>query len=149
MSERTQLKFRRLYNAFLTYNRILEYYCKGSGAIDGSYFIGLTIIYSLICEIGIKALLTYEGKFVKEHHLDKLFNQLSGELQDIISNNTEYDLNSFKKELSKNSTHFIKWRYYYDEDCEVFNAKFITQLICSLNFIISKINEHILTEDSQ
>lgn len=135
-----KVSFLDLYNAFLTYQKILERFDRGS-VDDGSYFIGYVLITSLTCEIGIKALLKNEGKdSFREHKLDKLFERLSDHQQKEIANKCHYNIvDELKKDLSINNDHFIAWRYFYEGNCVNFDPFFIKKLIKALNIELSNI----------
>lgn len=126
------ITFGDLYNAFLVYIKIFERFDKGTYN-DASDIIGEVLIKSLICEIGMKALLMNEGKnIIREHKLDKLFNKLSDEVRQEMAKRSHYALDEFKVQLSINSDHFVGWRYFYEGSCEKFHPYFIDKLIKAL-----------------
>lgn len=140
--------FEDLYNAFLIYQEILERFERGS--VDhGSYFIGYAVITSLICEIGLKALLKEEGKEERrEHRLDVLFNKLTNERQQEIANHFHISIDDLKKELSKNNDHFVSWRYFYEGNCEKFDIFLINNLIKILNKELDKISKTVVKPEA-
>lgn len=134
-----EVTFLDLYNAFLVYRKIFERFDKGAYN-DASDIIGEILIKSLICEIGIKALIKNEGKNpAKEHKLDKLFNKLSSSQQHEIANKSNYTFDEFKTQLSINNDHFVGWRYFYEGNCERFHPFFINKLIDVLDTELSNI----------
>ena len=129
INNKKEITFKELYNAFFTYKNILDRFNQNPIS-DGSYFIGYAIITSLICEIGLKALLIYEGKeYHKEHKLDKLFNNLNGEQQSALSSHFGISIDEFKNVLAKNNNHFINWRYFYEGNCNELDVCLIEGLI--------------------
>lgn len=137
------ITFCDLYNAFLVYRRIFERFDKGTYN-DASDIIGEVLIKSLICEIGIKALLMNEGiNLIREHKLDKLFIKLSDETKLEMAKRSHYTLDEFKVLLSINSDHFIGWRYFYEGSCKKFHPYFIDRLIKALEEKLEGISNNI------
>jgi len=94
-----------------------------------SYLIGKVILLSFACEIGLKSLIKLKtGILAKGHHLDKLFNELSSELQNIIVKSTKYSDEEFYHKLKENKRHFEKWRYSY-EGCDKVDLQFMEALL--------------------
>lgn len=137
------ITFCDLYNAFLVYRRIFERFDNGTYN-DASDIIGEVLIKSLICEIGMKALLMNEGKnIIREHKLDNLFIKLSDETKLEMVKRSHYALDEFQVLLSINSDHFVGWRYFYEGHCEKFHPNFIDRLIKALEEKLKDISNNI------
>lgn len=112
-----KVSFKHISGAFMAYwNMWLS--CrkceKFNGNILGAFCIKDVIITSFVAEIGLKSLLVFENKISNEHDLNKLFESLSPEMQESLSEKSSYSLIDFKNKLNENSKHFVKWRYYYE-----------------------------------
>lgn len=141
-----KVTFLDLYNAFFVYRKIFERFDRRTYN-DVSDIIGEVLIKSLICEIGMKALLINEGKnVIREHKLDKLFNKLSDEQQHKIANKSNLAFDEFKIQLSINNDHFVGWRYFYEGNCSFYHPFFIDGLIKILSIELNNIVKDIKPE---
>lgn len=140
--KRAETSFKNVRDAFNIYCDMIKRHSKGNEGFipTASFYIGCVILISLACEIGLKALLSYEGKPLHGHYLNDLFNKLSPETQECIIQHTSYDLIYFNKTLLENKDHFIKWRYYYESNDLSINYDFMFKLFYSIKFRLDTIS---------
>jgi len=101
------------------------------------YFIGKTILISLACEMGLKALIIQNEKEPKHtHKLDILFNQLESGERNYIIDNSQYNETDFLDKIAKNNSHFEEWRYHHEYDCNEVDFIFMDYLISILAVMI-------------
>lgn len=127
------IPFERIKDAFNVHCDIIKRHGKNAeGTSIASFYIGCIILSSFACEIGLKALLSFENKLVHGHYLNDLFNELSPQIQENIIQCTDYNPDYFNKALLINKDHFIKWRYYYENDGLYADYDFMLKLFCAI-----------------
>lgn len=134
-----EVKFEHISDAYFLYFNMYLKYRKYEPVQEElpAYFIMDNIISSFLTEIGLKALTVYERKLIKNNHkLDCLFNQLSIEMQNLIAKESDIELITLKKELSKNAEHFQQWRYYYELNTNSFNIAFFEKLLNTITVLL-------------
>lgn len=100
-----KIPFESIREAFYVYCDMIEKHGKGiKGTPIASFYIGCVILSSIACEVGLKALLTYEGQPSRGHDLYELFYRLSPQIQTIIIQYTSYELEHFNKALLESKT---------------------------------------------
>lgn len=67
-------------------------------------------------EVGLKTILSVEGRPSSGHGLQSLFEQVSAESQVAIVHHTSYETSRFKSDLSAASDAFTSWRYVYEKE---------------------------------
>lgn len=141
MNKSKILSFSQVCSAFYVYCDIIKQYgnCTENTPI-GSFYVGCALLYSLACEIGLKALLSLENKPIGRHFLNDLFNNLSLEMQKHIITYTEYKQDVFNKKILDNKNHFVEWRYYYEsEGPSSFDYDFMLRLFVAIKVILDQI----------
>lgn len=86
--------------------------------VSAAYSMSAIVLYAFSIELGLKALLCFEGKReIKEHDLKKLFFTLSEETRnEVIGALPEERFKiHFDKYLEENKHNFVDWRYYYEK----------------------------------
>ncbi|MDY3265959.1 MAG: hypothetical protein SOX26_00160 [Phocaeicola sp.] len=128
-----KIPFESIREAFYVYCDMIERHGKGiKGTPIASFYIGCVILSSIACEVGLKALLTYEGQPSRGHDLYELFYKLSPQIQTIIIQYTSYELEHFNKALLESKNNFIKWRYYYESTNLFADYDFIFRFFCAI-----------------
>lgn len=108
-------------SADFLYNESIKFMCSEDDKekfISVSYSTSAIVLYAFSIELGLKALLSFEGKKeIKEHDLKKLFFTLSEETRnEVIGALPEERFKiHFDKYLEENKHNFVDWRYYYEK----------------------------------
>ncbi len=110
-------------------------------------FCSDVVCLTFAIELLFKALLCVEGKRVNSHHLEKLFNALSTQMQEEIKCKfTEHLLKitgiakdiwglSFEVRLRQYSDTYNEWRYHHEKNPGSYNSQFCDNLAAVLNEI--------------
>lgn len=108
-------------SADFLYNESIKFMCSENERerfVSVAYSMSAIVLYAFSIELGLKALLSFEGKKeIKEHDLRKLFFMLSQEARnEVIGTLPEERFKiHFDKYLEENKHNFVDWRYYYEK----------------------------------
>lgn len=108
-------------SADLLYNESIKFMCSENEKerfVSVAYSMSAIVLYAFSIELGLKALLCFEGKKeIKEHDLNKLFFTLSEDARnEVIGALPEERFKiHFDKYLEENKHNFVDWRYYYEK----------------------------------
>lgn len=89
-------------------------------AKNPQYFMAMPAIVcaAFSIEVGLKTILSREGKPANGHNMLKLFKQISTERQYEIYELTGMEMQEFAAHLNHSQMAFTKWRYIYEESAE-------------------------------
>lgn len=89
-------------------------------------------------ELGLKAILSKDGKIIKGHNLKTLLNELTIDDKVKIISLTSVDFPDFDVQLQNVSNAFIDWRYIHEKKHEkTLNIKFLGDFAKSILIVLS------------
>ena len=103
------------------YNESIRLTCsedKNESFRSVAYLCSAIVLYAFSSELGLKALLSLDGKKgVKGHNLKSLFGRLSPQMKEMIIESLPEDRFKvhFNTYLEENQNDFEEWRYYYEK----------------------------------
>lgn len=116
---------------------------KGKLPVDfNSNLISAHILYALSAEIGMKAIMFYEGKPLKRYHnLLEIFNDLEEEHKSQIKGGCEAYKDTFDELLENDKNSFVEWRYFYEGGSKTANISFLRQFSHSVCNLMSELHK--------
>lgn len=134
------ITFENIRDAFYVYCDMIKRHGKGVEDFpNASFYIGCIILNAIACEVGLKALLTYENKPSHGHNLYDLFCELSPQTKKNIIQYTSYEVEHFNKTLLENKNNFIQWRYFYESPNLHVDYNFILKLFYAIKANLDEI----------
>jgi hypothetical protein len=104
-------------------------------AIPGIVCLAISI------EIGLKAIILSEGGSSSGHKLDKLFEKISDDTQNMIIQEVGLDQTQFAKSLSLASDTFVEWRYIYEQGYTQVDVQFLNNLANAIQKAAAKVKK--------
>lgn len=92
-------------------------------------------------EIGLKAIILSEGGSSSGHKLDKLFEKISDDTQNMIIQEVGLDQTQFAKSLSLASDTFVEWRYIYEQGYTQVDVQFLNNLANAIQKAAAKVKK--------
>ncbi len=125
-TEQSKLLFKTYLEVYLVYNN-----SRCPTELFTSYLMGRPMLMAFVCELGLKTLILQNGRKHRNIHLlNKLFDLINPETQQLIIQILDIEESEFRAMLSKNANIFTKWRYFTEDplSCSA-DTKFIENLI--------------------
>jgi len=106
----------------------------------------MPLVPAVVCtafgiELGMKSILSQEGKKVTGHELKKLFIKLSSESKNELSELMDMPESELRKKIITISKVFVEWRYIYEKNQAILDETFIRKLANKVHILATnKIN---------